>query len=161
MRSLIVAAAALVLLTGCMSHTRTITTTNGSATVTTSNDNKTVTVRSSQGTFTEGKNAVNPASLGLPVYPGAAQSQVGYSAASKESNGSVVVMTTNDPFDKVYGWYKAQMPAGSEQMHMTSQNSSIAVFQEGKTGDKEEKAVSITNDGKGMTSIMLTVSSKS
>jgi hypothetical protein len=159
LRSLVVAASALVLLTACMSHTRTITTGNGTATVTTNGNNSTVTVKTAQGTGTFGANAVDLKSLGLPIYPGAQASNTGYSAQSTTGSGSVVVMSTTDPFDKVYAWYKSQMPASSEQTHVTSAGGSMAAFQVGKDTDKVQKMVEISEHN-GTTSIMLTSATK-
>ncbi len=55
--------------------------------------------------------------FGIPIYPGARSDQLG----STSSEGKLGVMrtaglVTKDPFEKVYGWYKARMPAGAEQM---------------------------------------------
>jgi hypothetical protein len=93
--------------------------------------------------------------LGLPIYPGAvAAENGGYSASGKEGTSQMAVLTTTDSFDKVYDWYKARMPAGSEQMKVSSGSGSVATFVIGKQGDKEQKTVEITSD-KDKTSIML------
>jgi ABC-type Fe3+-hydroxamate transport system substrate-binding protein len=158
MRTVIAAAAALVLLAGCSSN-KTVTTANGT-TVTTDTSNQSVTVKSDQGTATYGKNAVNPASLGLPVYPGAVNSDnAGYAASTKEGSGQVVILTTTDTFDQVYGWYHTHMPAGSEKMKMTAGGGSIAQFQIGGPTDKIQKVIEITGNG-AKTSIMLTSGTK-
>ena len=167
LRSIVVAALAAVSLCACTGHSRTIVTSQGPVTETQSGSgsNSTVTIQTNQGTGTYGANAVNPAELGLPIYPGASQSNTaGYAATSKEGSGKVVMMTTNDSFDKVYAWYSAHMPAGSQQMHMTAQSGSIAAFAIGTSTDKEQKGVTITSSANGhggpTTSIMLTDSTK-
>lgn len=162
MRHLIAAlAVTAIVAAGCASRKTTVATANGTTVTTdTSGNSQTVTVNSSQGTATYGKGAVDPASLGLPVYPNATASDTaGYAAETKEGSGRVVVMATTDSFDKVYAWYRSQMPAGSEQMHMTSGNGDVATFAEGKQGDKTQKAVQISSAG-DKTSIVLSSSAK-
>jgi hypothetical protein len=159
MRRYFALAAAAALLASCASHK---TVTYGGTTVTTNGNGQaqTTTISNGQGTVTAGKNAVNPASLGLPVYPGSSVSENGgYSAQTQQGSGAALVMTTTDSFDSVYNYYKAHMPAGSEQMHMTAGNSEIAEFQVGKSGDKTQKAVEITAQS-GKTTIMLTSATK-
>ncbi len=159
MRLLISACVIAVLLSGC-SHKQTVVTSQGNATVERSNDNQTVTVTSKEGTTTYGKGAVDPAKLGLPLYPGATATVGGIAGHSVlQGSGEVVALSTSDSFDKVYQWYHDHMPAGSETMHMTNAGSSIATFQVGKNTDKEQRAVMITSD-KDKTSIMLSHSIK-
>jgi hypothetical protein len=158
MRPLLFALALAALLAGCTSHKTTVDS-NGT-TVTTSGDNQTVTVQGKEGTAVAGKNAVDVAKLGLPVYPGANPSEnVGYAGSNAQGSGAMVVLTTKDGFDKVYGWYKGQMPAGSEKMKTSSDTGSMAVFQIGKESDKTQKVVTITS-GTDSTSIMLTSGTK-
>ena len=78
---------------------------------------------------------------------------------SQEGTGAMMVLKTSDAFDKVYAWYKSQMPAGSAQMQSTNGDTSVAEFQIGKETDKEQKSVTITSDKDG-TSIMLISGSK-
>jgi hypothetical protein len=59
----------------------------------------------------------------------------------------------------VYAWYQKQMPAGSEQVHMSTGAGSMAMFQTGKESDKTQKTVTITA-GKDSTTIMLATGSK-
>jgi hypothetical protein len=159
MRTLLCSIAIAAVLAGC-SHRQTIETSNGPATVTESNDKQTVTVQGKQGTAVIGKGAVDAAKIGLPVYPGAVNAEnAGYAATTKEGSGQMVVMTTPDPFDKVYAWYKVHMPAGAESMHTMSDKGSIAIFTIGKPTDKEQKVVSITTSN-ARTSIMLSSSTK-
>ena len=88
--------------------------------------------------------ATNDLMVKLPVYPGAAlaTSQTGTIA------GKHVVAqayTTRDPFDKVYKWYQAAMPAHSETSHDTSQSQESAVFT--LTGGTKQQSVSILKTG--------------
>jgi hypothetical protein len=55
------------------------------------------------------------------------------------------VMTTDDSFDKVYGWYQQHMPAGSEKSHMTSPvQSAVFIIGDPSSG---QKSVTITAQG--------------
>lgn len=157
MRRVYIALIAAGLLAGC-SHK--VTVSNDGSTVTTSGDNQTVTINSDKGTVVAGKGAVDAAKMGLPVYPGADASQnTGWSGTSKEGTGAVAVLTTKDSFDKVYEWYKGQLPAGSEKLKTTSDSGSMAMFQIGKEGDKQQKVVEITGS-KDTTTIMLSSGTK-
>jgi len=155
MRKALVALAAIAVLAGCTSHKTTVSSDGTTVQTNGTGDNQTVTVQGNGGSVTTGKNAVDPAKLGLPVYPGANQDQgSSMSGTGQQGSGAIVVLKSSDSFDKVYGWYKQQMPAGSQQMESTSGDSSVAEFQIGKSTDKEQKSVTITSGSDG-TSIML------
>jgi hypothetical protein len=148
-------------LAACASHkTTTIQTRNGTATVTTSNDNKNVTVQTSDGTMAIGQ-GVDPAKLGVPVYPGAQAGQPA-SITTATGNGSTVIasFTTVDAFDKVYAYYKQQLPAGAERMKATSGNGSVASFQVGSQTAPDTVAVQISSDKPNVTSILITHTSR-
>lgn len=151
MRKIFCAIVLIAAIAGCTNHK--VTEANGT-TVTTSGtgDNQTVTVQASGGTVTAGKNAVDPAKLGLPVYPGAT-TDVGnaMSGTTAQGSGALVSLKTSDAFDKVYGWYKAHMPANAETMESTSGGTSVGSFVEGKSSDKEQKSVTITSSAEGTT----------
>ena len=157
-RTSLLAAAAAFALVGC-SHKVEVQTGQGSVSVDQSNGS--TTIKSNGGQVSVGKNAVDPASIGLPVYPGAAQSTdnsaVSINDTSKGEGAQFVVLTTADPFDKVYDYYKGQLPAGSEKMKVESGGSDIAQFQTGT--EKDQKVVMITG-GKDKTTIELTHQTK-
>jgi len=160
MRQALLVLAAVAVLAGCTSHKTTASSDGTTVTTSGTGDNQTVTVQGNGGSFTSGKNAVDPAKLGLPVYPGATTGEGGAMAGqSQQGSGAMVILKSTDSFDKVYAWYKAQMPAGSQQMESTSGDSSVAEFAVGKEGDKDQKSVTITSGTDG-TSIMLISSSK-
>lgn len=145
---------AIMILAACLvgcSHKQTITTQEGSATV--DQSGKTVTVTTKEGTTTYGTE-VDVSKVGLPIYPGSTKTEGGLSGTSAQGSGEVVAMSTTDSFDKVYEWYRAHMPAGSETMHATNAGSSVAMFEIGKTTDKETRSVMISAD-KDKTSILL------
>ena len=158
MRQVLLALAAVAILAGCTSHKTTVS--SDGSTVTTSGDNQTVTIEGKEGTVVAGKGAVDVSKLGVPVYPGAnASDNAGWSASNKEGTGAVAVLTTKDSFDKVYAWYKSQLPAGSEKAKTSGDTGSMAMFQLGNEGDKLKKVVEITGD-KDSTTIMLSSGSE-
>lgn len=141
----------IIAIAGCTSHK--VTEANGTS-VTTSGtgENQTVTVQASGGSITAGKNVVDPAKVGLPVYPGATADQTGaMSATSAQESGALVSLKTSDSFDKVYGWYKAHMPTNAQTMESTSGGTSVGSFVEGTSSDKAQKSVTITSSSEGTT----------
>jgi hypothetical protein len=157
-RTFLLAAIAALALAGC-SHKVDVQTSQGSVSVDQSNGS--TTIKSKSGEVSIGKSSVDPASLGLPVYPGATQSNdnssVSINDTSKGEGAQVVVLTTADPFDKVYDYYKGQLPSGSEKMKVETGGSSVAQFQIGT--DKDQKVVMITG-AKDKTTIELTHQTK-
>lgn len=92
-----------------------------------------------------GRKAVDPKGLGLPLYPGSIEAETGaLTTHSKIETSQIVSMNTKDPFEQVYRWYKARMPAGSEQAHMDIPGGSVASFVMGKPTDPDERSVMIT-----------------
>ena len=156
MRKIFLAILLMAAVAGCTSHkvvegNGTTVTTNGTG------DNQTVTVQASGGTITAGKNAVDPAKLGMPVYPGATADEGGsVSGTSSQGSGAVISLKTTDAFDKVYAWYKAHMPADAQTMESTSGGTSVGSFVEGKSTDKEQKSVTITSTSDGTTITLVT-----
>lgn len=153
-KTVIVALAAVIALAAC-SSTKKVYTANG-ATVTTDTSKNTVTVQSSEGTFKAGKGVVDVASLGVPVYAGASEDEGAFSVTGQKGSGQMVAFTTNDSFDKVYQFYHAKMPTGSEKMKMEEGDSSVAEF---VTGDDKpgslQTMVMISKKG-SQTSIVIT-----
>lgn len=126
----------------------TVSSSSGNVTMTQSNGNKDVSIQTKEGKVVLGQNAVDPNTLGLPVYPGAIPSEGGSLAATtKEGTAKVVTLQTKDSFDKVYAFYKAKMPAGTETSHMSAGGTSMAGFTIGSSTDKEHKTVSIAASG--------------
>lgn len=151
-----IAVVALVL-AGCSSdHKTTVVTSEGTVTTDTSSDSKTTTITTQNGSVKVGENAVDPASLGLPVYPGASTAEGGgWSMQSKEGGGQIVTLTTKDSFDTVEAWYKSKMPAGSEAMNMKSGDTASAIFKVGKDTDSDQSTI-VINGEKDKTTITLT-----
>jgi hypothetical protein len=157
MRALVVVClVAAVPALGACSKKATVNTPGGNVTVEQKAGGQTTTVNSSEGQVTVGKGAVDAATLGLPVYPGAKQDEnaMSMTSSTKSGSGSMILLTTDDPFDKVYEYYKSQMPAGTEKMKVASGDTQMASFQVGETGAKDAKSVMISAS-KGKVTIQL------
>src|SRR6202022_515337 len=93
----------------------------------------------------------------LPVYPGAkteAASTTSSLAMGGTASGSV--MSTTDAFDKVYKWYQAHMPAGSERSHLTAAGTESAVFLIGPAS-KNQQSVTISRTAATLGKTMITL----
>ncbi len=117
-------------------------------------------MEASAGTAQIGIGKVDPAKLGVPIYPGATATEgAGLSATTAEGSAQILVLTTNDAFTRVYSWYKARLPAGSEKTHTSTADSSSASFEMAKNGGKEISAVQLSTDN-GKTQIAISHGSK-
>ncbi|HEV7179374.1 MAG TPA: hypothetical protein VGN11_05855 [Candidatus Baltobacteraceae bacterium] len=149
------ALAVAIALAGCGSHKTTVLTSTGAETVTTSQDGKTATVDTKDGTMTVGGD-VDPASLGAPIYPGANKNGSGNIAVSGANGaGAMASFKTGDPFDKVYAFYKAHLPADAEKSKVEENGTMVAAFQiiDTKSGDQ----TSVMVEGKAVeTDILIT-----
>ena len=88
----------------------------------------------------------------IPTYPGAKTEAAGSNAMSGSGMAAGKVLSTTDDFDKVYGWYQKNMPAGSEKSHMDTPIKS-AVFMTGEAGKDQQSVTITTNSGKTMITI--------
>lgn len=148
--------AAIIALVACSSHKTTVSTSDGEATVTQDANGQSTTVQSSQGTVTVGKSA-DPSQLGAPVYPGADTNSQGTVSYTGANGGTMAAFKTTDDFDKVYEFYKSNLPAGSEKMKMSSGDGSVAEFAvESANG---ETAVQVSGKA-GETDIIITHKAK-
>ncbi len=106
------------------------------------------TVQTNEGKVTMGQGAVDPASLGLPVYPGATPSEAGsYSLTAQQGSAQIVTIETKDPYDKVVAFYKANLPAGTQSVLAGSGTGATAQFAVGKASDKVHKQIIIAQSG--------------
>jgi hypothetical protein len=106
------------------------------------------TVQTNEGKVTMGQGAVDPASLGLPVYPGATPSEAGsYSLTAQQGSAQIVTIETKDPFDKVVAYYKANLPAGTQTVVAGAGTAATAQFAVGKSTDKVHKQIIIAQSG--------------
>jgi len=157
-RLLITVLAGVIVLAACSSSKR-VYNTNG-ATVTTDSKDNSVTVQSSEGTMKMGKDVVDVASLGVPIYVGAKQDEGALSVSGEKGSAQMTAFTTPDSFDKVYAFYHSKMPSGSEKMKVDSGDSSVAEF---ITGDDKagsvQTMVMISKKGDN-TSIVITKGTK-
>jgi hypothetical protein len=123
----------------------------------------TATIKGKSGELKIGKGAVDAASLGIPVYPGAKPSDAGSMAMAntvKGESSQLTMLETADSFDKVYAFYKGQLPSGSEKMKVETGGSAMAEFQMGDTGSADVKSVTISSSN-GKTAIELIHATKS
>jgi hypothetical protein len=88
----------------------------------------------------------------IPSYPGAKTEAAGSNAMSGSGTAAGKVLSTTDDFDKVYGWYQKNMPAGSEKSHMDTPIKS-AVFMTGEAGKDQQSVTITTANGKTMITI--------
>ncbi|HEY1654349.1 MAG TPA: hypothetical protein VGF86_04460 [Candidatus Tumulicola sp.] len=149
-------ALAIAGLTACSSHKTTVQTSEGSATVTTSQDDKNVTVSTGEGTTSIGERA-DAAKLGAPIYPGAQADQQGsISTTSDKGTSTIAAFKTADAFEKVYEYYKQQLPADAEKMKVSSTNGSVVSFQIGGESSSDEVSVQVSSDKPNETDILIT-----
>lgn len=87
------------------------------------------------GATTASDSTTTNATTTAPVYPGAQLEAAGSNAGLGSAAASGKAYTTSDSFDTVYDWYKKNLPAGSEQSHVTSPMNA-AVFAVGTVGDR-------------------------
>jgi len=89
----------------------------------------------------------------LPEYPGATKMASGASGMTAGGSAAGTVLSSTDPFAKVYKWYQDKMPKGSEKSHMTTAMGETAVFTMGEMS-KDQQSVTITSTA-GKTMITL------
>src|ERR1700682_6183344 len=114
----LVAGGAIVVACGCSAgkHAASSTTTADASPVAIAAADATATTGTDNGAGKIDYRAKNPASLGIPIYPGAKSDPNGSIAASDKNGASQVVnLTSADNFDTVYAWYKAQLPADAQK----------------------------------------------
>ncbi len=142
---LAVAVACVLSAAACSSAQKTtIHTSAGTTTVSSNANGKTVTLRSKDEKMTVAQGPVDASKLGVPVYPGATTgATLSYAGKGANGVGTMVTFTSSDPFETVYAWYKAHLPAGSAKMKISSSDSSMATFV-------------VPGHGKAKTSVMLT-----
>jgi hypothetical protein len=121
----------------------------GSTSITTSSDDNSTTVKTDAGSVTIGKTA-DTSKLGAPVYPGATQDTDangvggGMSLTTADGTMNTGVFKTPDSFDKVYAFYTAQLPNGSEKMKISNAGESVVEFQIGAEGATDQVTVGVS-----------------
>jgi hypothetical protein len=151
--AVLIVMAAAIALAGCSSSHKVYS--SHGTTVTTDTDQKTVTVQSSEGTMKMGKNVVDPATLGVPIYAGATQDEGGLSVSGAKGSAQMTSFETPDSFDKVYSFYKSKLPAGSEKMKISSGDSSVAEFVTGSDKPGEVQTMVMISKKGDKTSIVV------
>jgi hypothetical protein len=97
---------------------------------------------------------IDASKLGVPVYPGAKPNNQGsLSVNSAKGSAAYAGFSTDDSFDKVYQFYKSQLPPDAEKMKTSSGNSSMAMFST-KVGSDTVSVEVVSND-KGGASVVI------
>jgi hypothetical protein len=111
------------------------------------------------GTVKIGQGAVDPSSLGVPLYPGAVQDPSS-SSSSTAADGSteITTLSTADAYAKVHEWYKAHLPADAQATHIDVGAESTSSYQWTRNDGRENRVVTIsTNHGKPVITISVTI----
>jgi len=150
--------------TGCgRDDTKTFSTPDGKVTVTAKPGGQgegVVKIEGKEGTVTvkAGPQAVSEAELGAPVYPGAqvvSSGQFSDAKGARSGVASTYMMTTNDSFDQVASFYKANLKDVQQAMDQTAGDQKMAMFMTGKKGDMRNIQVIAKTSG-GPTNIHIT-----
>jgi hypothetical protein len=67
----------------------------------------------------------------------------------------MTTMTTSDSFDKVYDWYKGQLPNGSDKLKMTQGSTSSAEFEIGGENKGDAQTVVTISGQTDKTTILI------
>ena len=68
----------------------------------------------------------------------------------------IAAFKTTDPFEKVYDYYKQQLPPDAEKMKVSSANGSVVSFQTGGDNSPDEVSVQVSSDKPEETNILTT-----
>jgi len=94
--------------------------------------------------------------LGAPIYPGAHRNDQGtFTSVNARERHVIAGFTTAEPFDKVYAFYKAQLPPGSERLTIDKSNGSVANFRFVDAGAANVVTVYVTQSKPGETNILI------
>jgi hypothetical protein len=163
MRKSLCAILLIAAIAGCTSHKAgdASSTTSTTGTASGPGGNQTESVQTHGGSLYLGKNAVNPATMGLPVYPGATANVNGaLSGMSAQGSSQLISLKTSDSFEKVFAWYKSRMPENPQNTRSASGKISIGEFFEGTSADKQWKSVTLTSLPAGTTITLRSMSRK-
>ena len=113
-------------------------------------------VQTGDGTTAIGRQA-DAGALGAPIYPGATINRPGVVSSTKGNTAATIAaFKTADSFDRVYDFYRQQLPAGSERMKVAGGNGSVATFQTGSAETGDEVSVQVASDKPNETDILIT-----
>ncbi len=118
-----------------------------------------LTLSDKSGTVKIGEGAVDPSSLGVPLYPGAVQDPSS-SSSSTAADGStqITALSTIDTYAKVIAWYKAHLPADAQASSLNVGDESTSSYQWTREAGREVRVVTIsTNYGKPVITISVTI----
>jgi hypothetical protein len=148
---------------GAADHTPQATSTgspvNAAATPASTATPSSLTFSDKSGTVKIGQGAVDPSSLGVPLYPGAVQDPSS-SSSSTAADGSTQIteLSTADAYAKVNAWYKAHLPADAQTAHIEVGSESTSSYQWMRHDGRENRIVTIsTNHGSPLITISVTI----
>ena len=156
-------AAAILFLTGCgKEESATVKSPEGKVTVTTKQDGgkDVVKIETKQGSLTikPGQQAVSVAELGAPVYPGSevvTSGQLDNAKGPATGIAATYMMSTNDSYDKVVSFYKANLKNIQQTMNHTIGDQKMTIFMSGKAGNVRSIQIVAKTSG-GPTNIQVT-----
>jgi hypothetical protein len=120
-----------------------------------------VSISDKNGTVKSGQGAVDPSTLGVPLFPGAAQSQSGGNFSESDANGSAAIATldANAGFDVVDAWYKSHVPPDAQATHFSVGGEATSSYEWASKDGKADRIVTInTNHGKPVITISMKIS---
>jgi hypothetical protein len=116
-------------------------------------DSGSTTFTTGNGSMTIGS-TIDTSKLGVPVYPGAKVGKQG-SVQATTAKGSTLAaeFETDDSFDKVYAYYKSQLPSDAEKLKTTSGDKSMCMFS--TKVDNDQVMVELTTGDSGGTNVII------
>ncbi|HLJ82610.1 MAG TPA: hypothetical protein VKT51_00370 [Candidatus Eremiobacteraceae bacterium] len=111
------------------------------------------------GTVKIGQGAVDPSSLGVPLYPDAVQDPSS-SSSSVAADGStkITTLSTVDSYAQVNAWYKAHLPGDAQASHLSVGAESTTSYQWTRGDGRENRVVTVsTNYGKPIITISVSI----
>jgi len=156
-------AAAILFMTGCgKDESATVKTPEGKVTVTNKQDSgkDVVKIETNQGSLTikAGQQAVSETELGAPVYPGSevvSSGQLGDAKGPAPGIAATYIMSTNDSYDKVVSFYKANLKNIQQTVNHTIGDQTMTIFMSGKAGNVRSIQIVAKTTG-GPTNIQIT-----
>lgn len=112
------------------------------------------------GTVKIGRGAVDPSSLGVPLYPLAAQDPTGsFSSSAADGLTEITTLDSTDPYASIVQWYKKVVPSDAQASSLNVGSESTTSFEWTRNGGREDRVVTInTNSGKPLITISLRIS---
>ena len=107
-----------------------------------------------------GRGAVDPRSLGAPIYPGAVQDPSGsFSSLASDGLTEITTLDSADSYASILAWYKKQIPADAHVSDINVGRESTTSFEWTRNAGRDDHILTInTNHGKPLITISLSIS---